>query len=165
MTWKFRQVRQDDLTTIMRLESSVFGHNAWSRGVMRRALFADHRYAIVAFSPSQPRRISGYAAIYAPIGSSEADVQTVAVAPDVRRLGLGRALTTALVDEARQRGAHDVFLEVRADNAGAQRLYAELGFEEIGIRPRYYQPDDVDAIVMRLRLAHPHSFSIQEGEG
>ena len=47
---------------------------------------------------------------------------------------------------------HDVFLEVRADNPVAQALYASEGFAEVGRRPRYYQPDDVDAIVMQLDL-------------
>ena len=45
-----------------------------------------------------------------------------------------------------------MFLEVRADNPVAQALYASEGFEAVGRRPRYYQPDDVDAIVMRLEL-------------
>ena len=47
----------------------------------------------------------------------------------------------------------DVFLEVRADNPVAQALYASEGFFEVGRRPRYYQPDDVDAVVMKLDLA------------
>jgi ribosomal protein S18 acetylase RimI-like enzyme len=51
--------------------------------------------------------------------------------------------------EAATRGASEIFLEVRADNPGAQALYCSFGFEEIAVRPRYYQPDDVDAIVMR----------------
>ena len=54
---------------------------------------------------------------------------------------------------ARERGARQVFLEVRADNPVAQRLYASEGFVELGRRPRYYQPDDVDAVVMKLDLA------------
>ena len=61
----------------------------------------------------------------------------------------------SLIDEARQRGASEIFLEVRADNPGAQALYESLGFEGIAIRPRYYQPDDVDAIVMRLSIPEP----------
>jgi ribosomal protein S18 acetylase RimI-like enzyme len=63
----------------------------------------------------------------------------------------------ALVGEARKRGAREVFLEVRADNPGAQTLYRSLGFEQIGVRPRYYQPDDVDAIVMRLTVPTPET--------
>ncbi|MFC7765894.1 GNAT family N-acetyltransferase [Leucobacter soli] len=57
-----------------------------------------------------------------------------------------------LLDEAARRGVHEVFLEVRADNPVARGLYASLGFDEIGVRPRYYQPDDVDAVVMRLMM-------------
>ena len=57
-----------------------------------------------------------------------------------------------LLDEADRRGVTQVFLEVRADNPPARGLYASLGFEEIAVRPHYYQPDDVDAVVMRLRM-------------
>jgi ribosomal protein S18 acetylase RimI-like enzyme len=57
-----------------------------------------------------------------------------------------------LLVEAAARGADDVLLEVRADNPTAQRLYERHGFEAIAVRPRYYQPDDVDAIVMRREV-------------
>ena len=57
-----------------------------------------------------------------------------------------------LLAEARRRGASEAFLEVRADNPGAQQLYRAFGFEGIAIRPHYYQPDDVDALIMRLEF-------------
>ena len=94
---------------------------------------------------------------FAPRGAGEGDIQTIAVAPRARRHGLGRALMLALIGEARNRAAREVFLEVRADNPGAQTLYRALGFEEIGVRPRYYQPDGVDAIVMRLAVPTPET--------
>ena len=56
----------------------------------------------------------------------------------------------ALIDEARRRGATELFLEVRADNPVARTLYESLGFTEIGVRRGSYQPDGVDAIAMRL---------------
>jgi len=56
------------------------------------------------------------------------------------------------VDEAAARGARQVFLEVRADNPVATALYDSAGFAAVGRRPHYYQPDDVDAVVMRLDL-------------
>ncbi len=59
----------------------------------------------------------------------------------------------ALLEEARRRQASEVFLEVRADNPQAQALYVSLGFEQIAVRSRYYQPDGVDAHIMRLDLA------------
>jgi N6-L-threonylcarbamoyladenine synthase/ribosomal-protein-alanine N-acetyltransferase len=48
-----------------------------------------------------------------------------------------------------------VFLEVRADNPGARALYESLGFAEIAVRPDYYQPDGVDAVIMRLADPEP----------
>ena len=49
-------------------------------------------------------------------------------------------------------GVEAVLLEVRADNDAASRLYDRAGFEVISVRRRYYQPGDVDALVMRLLL-------------
>jgi ribosomal protein S18 acetylase RimI-like enzyme len=61
-------------------------------------------------------------------------------------------LMLALIAEAGIRGAVFVFLEVRADNPAARALYDELGFEQIAVRNQYYQPDGVDAQIMRLAL-------------
>ncbi|MCU1482370.1 MAG: N(6)-L-threonylcarbamoyladenine synthase TsaD [Subtercola sp.] len=94
----------------------------------------------------------GYGGLLSPQGAADADIQTIAVSPDARGRGLGRRLMQALIAEAARRGARRVFLEVRADNPGAQHLYRTLGFTEIGVRRGYYQPDDVDAVVMRLDL-------------
>jgi ribosomal protein S18 acetylase RimI-like enzyme len=57
-----------------------------------------------------------------------------------------------MLGTAADRGARRVFLEVRADNPIAQHLYTARGFRPVGRRPRYYQPDGVDAVVMRLDL-------------
>jgi hypothetical protein len=54
-----------------------------------------------------------------------------------------------LLAEAGRRGCHEVFLEVRVDNARAQKLYRGYGFTEIGLRRGYYQPSGTDALVMR----------------
>ena len=47
--------------------------------------------------------------------------------------------------------------EVRADNPGARHLYDSLGFVELGVRPGYYKPDNVDAVVMRLAIPVPQA--------
>jgi ribosomal-protein-alanine N-acetyltransferase len=57
-------------------------------------------------------------------------------------------LLVELLSAARARGARTAGLEVRSDNRGAQLLYARFGFEPIGIRRGYYQPSNVDAVVM-----------------
>lgn len=147
-----RHATPADLDAIMLLETSTFTTDAWSRGTMEAELAGPHGYylAIDGDAPGAP--LAGYAGLLAPAGSGQGDIQTIAVAPDARRRGLGRALMVELLDEARRRGADEVFLEVRADNPNAEALYLSLGFEQIATRPRYYQPDGVDANIMRVAL-------------
>jgi ribosomal-protein-alanine acetyltransferase len=145
-----RRATLDDLDAIMRLETTIFASDAWSLATMRGELIGVHGYYLVA---EEDGAVDGYAGLLAPAGAGQADIQTIAVAPHARRRGLGRALMVALLDEARQRGAHEVFLEVRADNPNAQALYLSLGFEQIAVRAKYYQPDGVDAHIMRVRWA------------
>ena len=105
-----------------------------------------------AFVAEEGVEVVGYAAVLAPRGSGDADVLTIAVDEAHRGAGTGAALLQHLLDTASARGASRVFLEVRADNPVAQHLYGTRGFRVVGRRPRYYQPDGVDAIVMRLDL-------------
>ena len=157
MVWQLRRAGAGDLDRIMLIENSSFLSDAWSRDGMRSELANGQCYYLVAFRPETPEKIAGYAGLFAPRGAREADVQTIAVAEGSRREGLGRLLVQSLVAEARSRGVQEVFLEVRADNPGAQTLYASLGFERIAVRVAYYQPDGMDAIVMRLRLETPRT--------
>ncbi|MFP7762147.1 ribosomal protein S18-alanine N-acetyltransferase [Marisediminicola sp. LYQ85] len=157
MTWQLRRAGEGDLDAIMLLEESIFSTDAWSRATMRAEVANAQGYYLVAFRPESPDRVDGYSGLFAPRRAPQADVNTIAVAPAARRRGLGRVLMLAMLAEARERGAHEVLLEVRADNPSAQALYRDLGFVEIAVRPRYYQPDDVDAVVMRLVFIEPET--------
>jgi ribosomal-protein-alanine N-acetyltransferase len=145
VSWRLRRADVDDLDAVMAIETSVFATDAWSRSGMGHELASRDGYYLVA-------TLEGYAGLLSLPGAPDADVQTIAVVPGARGRGLGRALLTQLVAEARRRGAREVFLEVRADNPGAQHLYETAGFEAIAVRPRYYMPDGVDAVVMRLTV-------------
>lgn len=155
MTWQLRRATVDDLDAIMAIESTVFSADAWSSSVMRAELVDRHGYYLVAFPPDAPAQIDAYAGLRSPLREPQADIQTIAVAEGARRHGLGRVLMLQLISEARSRGASEVFLEVRADNPSAQALYLCLGFEQIAVRPKYYQPDGIDAIIMRLAIPTP----------
>lgn len=155
MTWQLRRATPADVDAIMALETSTFENDAWSPEMMARDVADPGCYYLVAFPPDEPGRIQGYAGLLAPRGALEGDIQTIAVAGPARGHGLGRTLMLSLIAEARRRGAREVFLEVRADNPAAQRLYRRLGFDEVGVRRGYYQPDNVDAIVMRLAIPEP----------
>ena len=83
--------------------------------------------------------------------AGEAELLTLAVTPEARRQGIGRALLGAFAAAARERGATDAFLEVAANNAAARALYAGAGWVQAGRRRGYYGPG-VDALVLRQVL-------------
>lgn len=90
------------------------------------------------------------------VAADEAEILTLAVRPSARRRGTGSRLVAAASDRAFDRGARRLFLEVAADNAAALALYAALGFEPAGRRPRYYARKDgpaVDALLLVLNLS------------
>lgn len=146
---RLRPAKLDDLNPIMRLEEASFPTDAWTPRMMHAELASAHSHYVVLESGAA---LVGYAGLRAVAGSRDGDIQTIAVAAASRGHGWGRMLLTTLIDEARRRGVQDLFLEVRADNPVAQALYDSEGFRPIGRRPRYYQPDDVDAIVMQADL-------------
>ncbi len=88
------------------------------------------------------------------VGGSEssAEIESVAVAAEARRRGVGRALCVAVADWCRAQGAIVMELEVRAGSAGAVALYAGLGFVVVGQRRGYYRDPVDDAVLMRLEL-------------
>jgi len=146
-----RPATASDLDAIDAIERATFPTDAWSRELIAAELAGAHTHYLVAVDDADA--VIGYAGLLAPRGSGQGDIQTIAVAEPARRQGIGAALLDALLAEARAREALEVFLEVRADNPGAEALYASRGFERIAVRPRYYQPDGVDAVVMKAVLS------------
>ncbi|MEV6315882.1 ribosomal protein S18-alanine N-acetyltransferase [Streptomyces sp. NPDC051776] len=97
------------------------------------------------------RTIVGYGGLAAV--DRTGDIQTIAAARAYWGTGLGARLLGDLLAGANDFECREVLLEVRVDNTRAQRLYERFGFEPIGLRPNYYQPGNVDAVVMR-RVEH-----------
>lgn len=151
--FEVRPALPSDVDAIMEIETSVFVNDAWSRESMAHELANSSCYYLVVVDAD--RVVVAYSGLLAPVGSPDSDIQTIAVAPSARRQGIARDLVRRMLDEAAARGARETFLEVRVDNPGAQALYESFGFEGIAVRPRYYMPDGVDALVMRTRLPAP----------
>jgi [ribosomal protein S18]-alanine N-acetyltransferase len=88
--------------------------------------------------------------------AGEAELLTLAVAPDARRRGLGRRLVARFLYQALLRGAESAFLEVSSENAAAIALYESSGFARTGLRREYYRDRDgrrIDAVIMSRTLA------------
>jgi ribosomal-protein-alanine N-acetyltransferase len=82
----------------------------------------------------------------------EVHLLNIATHPDELRRGHARRLLRHLIDFARRRRCRYVTLEVRRSNTAAIDLYRRLGFEAVGVRPKYYVEDNEDAVVMLLEL-------------
>ncbi|MGW7405225.1 ribosomal protein S18-alanine N-acetyltransferase [Streptomyces sp. NPDC054833] len=147
---RLREMRWWDIDSVLELEKDLFPEDAWSRGMFwselahARGAEASRRYVVAV----EGDRIVGYAGLAAQ--GDLGDIQTIAVARDHQGTGLGGLLLTELMRAATAFECTEVMLECRVDNVRAQKLYERHGFEPIGFRRGYYQPGNVDALVMRL---------------
>jgi ribosomal-protein-alanine N-acetyltransferase len=82
----------------------------------------------------------------------EAHIATIAVHPDFRQRGVGKALLQTGMQAAYTEGARIFYLEVRAGNLAAQKMYANFGYEVVGRRAKYYKNNGEDALLLTLRL-------------
>lgn len=139
---RFRWWHIDQVLTI---EADLFGAEQWSPAMFWNELANRHHYLVAT---DDDGAVLGYAGL-AVAPPDEAWVQNIAVRRDAQRRGIGRLLLEALLAEAARRGIRSTLLEVAADNAPAQRMYAMYGFEPIGVRRGYYQPSNTDALVMQ----------------
>ena len=137
-----------DIEAAAALEGELFPVDPWSVEQFWGELAQPTRHYLVAEDDGV---ICGYAGLFRL--PPDADVQTIAVAPDRQGAGLGATLLRALLDDARDCGS--VLLEVRSDNAAAISLYRRFGFEVVSRRSNYYAPG-IDALVMRVRPV-PHA--------
>lgn len=135
------------LDDVLAIERALFTDEPWTARTFWSELGqVATRHYVVAL---EGVRLIGYAGLcdY----PDEAWVQTMAVDPAHQGRGLGGVLLQDLLAEASRRGQTNVALEVRADNAPAQALYARFGFAQTGVRRGYYQPSGVDALVLERR--------------
>lgn len=142
-----------DLDFASALHASAFvplGERGWTRQEIGELLAAPGVAGLALLSDANE---IGFALCR--IAADEAELLTVAVHPDHRRRGAGRALVKLTIALARHQGARHLFLEVGSDNPAALGLYCDTGFQPVGRRPGYYQRSGrpaADAVVMRLPL-------------
>lgn len=140
MAVKFRTMARSDVPAIATLERKIYPQ-PWSARVFFDELAQENRVYLVATDDDE---MLGYGGVM--LNEQDAHVTTLAVVPEVRRRRLGTRLLLALIEQAVERGARHLTLEVRATNTNAQRLYERFGFAPVGKWKGYYEGED--AIVM-----------------
>jgi len=82
----------------------------------------------------------------------EMELHDFAVKDGWRRRGIGMMIMNHMLEEVRAHGTQAIYLLVRPSNMAARNLYEGMGFATVGVRPKYYQDDREDALLMRLEL-------------
>lgn len=143
--------RFTDLPEIAVIEQRAYS-DPWAPSSFQS--LAEHpavHFVVAREHPGGP--VVGYAIAWNAGGDGgEGELANLAVAPDCRRRGVGRALLASVLADATSRGTSALFLEVRESNAAARKLYSEQGFEEVGRRRRYYRSPEEDALILRCTL-------------
>lgn len=147
-----RPARKSELTALLALETRCFEQDRISRRSFQRFIEHPQDLLLVAEIAGQ---LQGYILVLFRRNTRLARIYSVAVAPDTRGLGLGRALMLAAEDGARDKGAVFMRLEVRADNTAAQNLYQSLGYRQFGVFHDYYE-DHQSALRYQKRVHHYH---------
>jgi ribosomal-protein-alanine acetyltransferase len=149
---RLRRMREADLEPVMALAASLKDAPHWRRDAYLLALdegAIPRRIALVA-EDAEAGTVMGFAV--ACLLSPQAELESIAVAEAEQRRGIGRKLFFAMVEELEAAGVCEVLLEVRASNQRARGFYRSLGWNEAGIRPRYYADPEEDAVLMSLKL-------------
>ncbi len=148
-----REAAEDDAESLVQVEAVAFPRGRWTAPALREWIGAESPLRLaVALDGS----IAGYTGVRMP--SSRAGViADVAVAPDHRRRGLGRALTACALRELHARGARSVSLSVASDNGAAIALYRSFDFRPGQGGVTYRRPAD-PAELARLREATKGTF-------
>jgi ribosomal-protein-alanine N-acetyltransferase len=149
-----RPAVEADIAAMVAIERASFS-DPWTAAAMASTLRHDHMRVLVAaergdLSGDGAGRPLGY--VVAMIAGPEAEIADLAVSPDARRRGIGRALIDRLLGSLEAEGVVSVFLEVRESNHAARRLYESRDFHGIGRRRGYYRLPPEDALLLKREM-------------
>ena len=146
MSVVLRAMGGGDVDAVAAIEASSFT-TPWKAETFHALLARPGAVLLVA---DEDGTVIGYSVLWCILDQGE--IANIALIPERRGRGLGRALLRRNLDEARARGVCSLFLEVRESNHPARRLYAAEGFREIGVRRGYYDSPKEDARVLQIDL-------------
>jgi ribosomal-protein-alanine N-acetyltransferase len=136
---------REDIPRIAEIEKECFSL-PWSEASFEDSLAREDTVFLVC----EDTEVVGYVGMY--LSFEEGEITNVAVTPSYRKRGCGYLLMEAIKEEAKERRAECIILEVRVSNASAVSLYKKHGLEPIGIRKDFYEHPTEDAIIMKVGI-------------
>ena len=142
-----RPMHEGDVRAVMDIERRAYQFH-WTEGIFRDCLRVGYCCWIMELAGG----VAGYGIMSLVVG--EAHLLNICVAPEWQHRGYGRHLLGHFMELARERGAGQMFLEVRLSNKPAIALYRAQGFNEVGMRKNYYPGENgrEDALILAKDL-------------
>ncbi len=142
-------MKKEDVEQVLSIEQASFSQ-PWSRNLFLSEFRSPGISTLLVALVGDPSRrtVAGYI-VYWNV-QDEMHILNLAVSPEFRRRSIGKKLVLSAIKRAHRKGAKRAFLEVRASNAAAQKLYSSLGFTGSFLRRAYYDAPVEDAVIMTL---------------
>ena len=141
--FEIREMTHDDIDDILQIEEMCYGAHHWSRESFLTEL--SNKISTYRCILSNNKCV-GYMGMWKII--DEAHVTNLSIHPEYQNRKLAHKLLLASIEECYKEKIKYITLEVRASNEKAIHLYEKFGFKSLGLRKKYYQDNNEDALIM-----------------
>lgn len=142
---KIRKMEKQDVDQIMAIEEVSFGSHHWSKDSFYSEINNELGNYFTAIE-KESGNVIGYGGFW--LIFDESHITTIAVNPKYRGNRIGEIILHHMISVGYEKKSKWFTLEVRAGNIPAQNLYKKYGFQSLGVRKKYYQDNNEDAIIM-----------------
>lgn len=132
------------LDDVMEIETACYGEHHWARESFANEI--DNAISEYLCAVNEEGRCIGYLGMWKIV--DEAHITNFAVHPGFQKQGAGHFLIVNSIERCYEEKIKFITLEVRASNDKAKRLYEKFGFKSLGVRKKYYQNNNEDAVIM-----------------
>jgi len=138
------KMKKSDINEVFELEALIHPNHHWSKD----SFYNEQANNLASYYciRTEDRTLAGFGGIWKII--DEAHITTLGIHPDFRRRNLAKALIVRIVEECYENMIKYITLEVRESNQAAINLYEKFLFSSIGVRKKYYQDNNENAIIM-----------------
>lgn len=134
-TLSFRKMEKADLPAVVRIENDCQSH-PWSLMQFLEGFNAGHTGWLATREVDGAELLVGFAVVMAVL--DECSLLNICIRPACQKQGFGGQLLEFVMARAAAENMTRMFLEVRASNQSAIRLYERAGFERVSVRRDYY---------------------------
>ncbi len=160
----FEDMKKEHLEDVIKIEAASYGEHHWSQQSFLVEIQNNVSKYICAFTENitGEKVLLGYSGIWAIL--EEAHITTLAVDPAQRGKKIAQALLVEQIEHLYKEKVKYITLEVRVSNAAAIKLYEKFGFKSLGVRKKYYQNNDEDALIMWTNNIFSEDFKLLYGK-